>query len=57
MTHNGPAIKRGCVTGEASRLIVPFAPMELFRWRAGMARVFAVMIQILLRAGAIAVQF
>jgi hypothetical protein len=35
---NGTAIEGVCVTGEAIRLIVPVASMELSRWRAGMAQ-------------------
>jgi len=56
MNANGPAIKVGCVTGEASRLIVLIACTELSRWQAGMARVFAVMVQILLSITSVAVQ-
>jgi len=57
LAYNGPAIKGGCVARRSHPGTCPDALAEkLSRCKKGMARVFAVMAQILLRAGAIAVQ-
>jgi hypothetical protein len=60
MLPNGPAIWGGCVTRRSIRIgsWYPAAggATKLSRCKEGMARVFAVMLQILLHAGAVAVQ-
>ena len=63
MTHNGPAIWGGCVTRRKHRSHPVFFSQKVVTVQAclpagreGMARVFAVMVQILLSTSAIAVQ-
>ena len=53
---NGPAIWGGCVTRRSTGQSPGTLATKLSRCKEGMARVFAVMVQILLSAGAIAVQ-
>ena len=38
ITTNGTAVEGVCVTGAASRPLVPFVGRELSRWQAGMAQ-------------------
>jgi len=61
LTANGPAVcfSRRNPTTAPGRVLVPRASgaTKLSRCKEGLARVFAVMVQILLSAGAIAVQF
>jgi hypothetical protein len=61
LTHNGPAVcfSRRNPTTAPGRVLVPRASgaTKLSRCKEGLARVFAVMVQILLSAGAVAVQF
>jgi len=61
VAHNGPAVcfSRRNPTTAPGRVLVPRASgaTKLSRCKEGLARVFAVMVQILLHAGAIAVQF
>jgi hypothetical protein len=60
LAHNGPAVcfSRRNPTTAPGRVLVPRASGadKLSRCKEGLARVFAVMVQFLLRSGAIAVQ-
>jgi len=60
MVHNGPAVwfSRRNPTTAPGRILVPRASgaRKLSRCKEGLARVFAVMVQILLSSGAVAVQ-
>jgi hypothetical protein len=56
ITYNGPAIKGGCVTRHKHRQSPGTLVRKLSRCKEGMARVFAIQVQILLSAGAVAVQ-
>jgi hypothetical protein len=57
MNANGPAIKGGCVTRREYRLNPGTLARKLSRCKEGMARVFAVQVQILLNITSVAVQF
>ena len=61
VTYNGPAVcfSRRNPTTAPGRVLVPRASgaTKLSRCKEGLARVFAVMVQIILHTGAIAVQF
>jgi hypothetical protein len=57
MPANGPAIWGGCVTRREHRAGSWFFSREIVTVQGGYGVVFAVMIQILFRIGAIAVQF
>jgi hypothetical protein len=58
MFANGPAIKGGCVTWRSHLATCPGTlARELSRWQDRYGVLFAVMVQILLHAGAVAVQF
>jgi hypothetical protein len=46
MRPNGPAIKGGCVTRREHRLCPITLAEKLSRCKEGMARVFAIMVQI-----------
>jgi len=54
---NGPAIWGGCVTRRKHRAASRNFSQKILPVQGGYGVVFAVMVQILLRAGAIAVQF
>jgi hypothetical protein len=56
MNANGPAIKGGCVTRREHHPGLATLAKKLSRCKEGMARVFAVMVLILLGDGAVAVQ-
>jgi hypothetical protein len=56
MPANGPAIWGGCVTQRSNGQNPGTLAGKLSRCKESMARVFAIMVQILLRAGAIVVQ-
>jgi hypothetical protein len=57
MKPNGPAIKGGCVTWRSHPATGPGALAgKLSRWQDRYGVLFAIMVQILLSAGAIAVQ-
>ena len=57
MKPNGPAIKGGCVTWRSHPATNPGTlAAKLSRWQDRYGVLFAVMVQSLLRAGAIAVQ-
>jgi len=57
MTPNGPAIKGGCVTWRSHPATGPGTlARELSRWQDRYGVLFAIWVQILLRAGAVAVQ-
>jgi hypothetical protein len=57
MNANGPAIKGGCVIWRSHPTTCPGALAEkLSRWQDRYGVLFAVMVQILLCAGAVAVQ-
>jgi hypothetical protein len=54
---DGPAIKGGCVTWRSHPATGPGTlARKLYRWQARYGVLFAIMVQILLRAGAVAVQ-
>jgi len=54
---NGPAIKGGCITWRSHTATGPGTLAgKLSRWQDRYGVLFAVMVQILLRAGAVAVQ-
>jgi hypothetical protein len=55
-TGNGPAIKGGCVTRRKHRTASWFFSREMVTVQGGYGALFAVMVRIFLRAGAIAVQ-
>jgi len=54
--HNGPAIWGGCVTRRKRRPRPVFFSQKTVTVQGGYGALFAVMVQILLSAGAIAVQ-
>ena len=56
MRPNGPAIKGGCVTRREHRADPGTLAVKLSRCQEGMARVFAVRVQILLSITSVAVQ-
>ena len=57
MPYNGPAINGGCVTWRSHPPTCPGALAEkLSRWQDRYGVLFAVIVQILLRAGSVAVQ-
>jgi len=56
VAHNGPAIWGGCVTRRKHRPHPEFFSQKAVTVQGGYGVVFAVMAQILLRAGAVAVQ-
>jgi hypothetical protein len=57
MPHNGPAIKGGCVTWRSHPATCPGALAgKLSRWQDRYGVLFAVMVQVLLRSGVVAVQ-
>jgi negative regulator of replication initiation len=56
MRPNGPAIKGGCVTRREHRTESRYFSQKTVTVQGGYGVLFAVMVQILLRAGAIAVQ-
>jgi len=57
MQHNGPAIKGGCVTWRSHPATGPGTlGRKLSRWQDRYGVLFAVKVQILLRASVIAVQ-
>jgi hypothetical protein len=57
LNANGPAIKGGCVTWRSHPATGPGTLAEkLSRWQDRYGVLFAVMVQFLLRAGAVAVQ-
>jgi hypothetical protein len=57
MPYNGPAIKGGCVTWRSHPATGPGTLAgELSRWQDGYGVLFAIPVQILVSAGAIAVQ-
>jgi len=57
MHYNGPAIKGGCVTWRSQPAAGPGTLAGNFsRWQDRYGVLFAVRVQVLLRAGAIAVQ-
>ena len=56
ISYNGPAIWGGCVTRRQHRAESWFFSREVVTVQGGYGALFAVMVQILLRAGAIAVQ-
>jgi len=57
LKHNGPAIKGGCVTWRSHPVPGPGTLADKFsRWQDRYGVLFAVRIQFLLGAGAIAVQ-
>jgi len=57
LTCNGPAIWGGCVTRRKHRAESWYFSRKTVTVQGGYGALFAVMVQILLRAGAIAVQF
>jgi len=56
MAYNGPAIKGGCVTWRGHRAASRYFRQITVPVQARYGVLFAVMVQILLRAGAVAVQ-
>jgi hypothetical protein len=56
LKHNGPAIWGGCVTRRSIRAWSLYFSREAVTVQGGYGVLFAVMVQILLRAGAVAVQ-
>jgi len=56
MNANGPAIWGGCVTRRSIRAESWYFSREVVTVQGGYGALFAVMVQFLLRAGAIAVQ-
>jgi hypothetical protein len=56
VTPNGPAIKGGCVTRRKHRTGPGTLARKLSRCKEGMARVFAVRVQVLLSITRVAVQ-
>jgi hypothetical protein len=56
MAYNGPAIWGGCVTRREHRAEAWYFSQKVVTGQGGYGALFAVMVQILLRAGAIAVQ-
>ena|GEM_PF-2908753 len=56
MAYNGPAIKGGCVTRRQHRSESRYFSQKIVTVQGGYGVLFAVMVQILLGAGAIAVQ-
>jgi hypothetical protein len=57
LAHNGPAIKGGCVTWRSHPAIGPGTLAgKLSRWQDRYGVLFAILVQILLSAGAVAVQ-
>jgi len=56
MRPNGPAIWGGCVTRRSIRAESRYFSQKTVTVQGGYGALFAVMVQILLRAGAIAVQ-
>jgi len=56
MTPNGPAIWGGCVTRRSIRAESLYFSQKTVTVQGGYGALFAVMVQILLSAGAIAVQ-
>jgi hypothetical protein len=57
ITANGPAIWGGCVTRRKHRAESWYFSQKVVTVQGGYGALFAVMVQILLSAGAIAVQF
>jgi len=57
LKHNGPAIWGGCVTRRKHRAESWYFSQKAVTVQGGYGALFAVMVQILLHAGAIAVQF
>ena len=56
MPYNGPAIWGGCVTRRSIRAVSWYFSQKVVTVQGGYGALFAVMAQILLSAGAIAVQ-
>ena len=56
VTYNGPAIWGGCVTRRSIRAWSWYFSREIVTVQGGYGALFAVMVQILLRSGVVAVQ-
>ena len=57
MAANGPAIWGGCVTRRKHRVGSRYFSQKAVTVQGGYGALFAVMVQILLSAGAVAIQF